>query len=299
MSSQTLREFLTLQLRERKNANPLRLGVLCMANSPCWASSLRNDLEARLFEPHLYMPFSERERIENLFDDDTQFVVHSDCTSREECIELIWADAKAGELDLMLVPQDLLQNAQVITMLKSEDSFGAGFALFHPELLDRPLLVGDIFGSSTPDAKRMEEVTRIGAKLLQKINVETPRAALLTAVETVSDSIPATVIAHTAEELLAAETGFRTQGPLSVDLAISPHAAEKKGVVGDVAGRADLMIGPNQTVALGIVQALTCLCEEAAGTVLTGFDVPIGIPGRGESQEGVILSILFAGVLAG
>jgi phosphotransacetylase len=173
----------------------------------------------------------------------------------------------------------------------------ASFSLLYPETLNRLLMIGDVAipRESTPDSLAI--VVQRGSESLQRLGIEIPRIALLAAVETVNVGLPATVLADQTAARFQGETAFHVQGPLSMDLAVSEHAALKKGVKSEVAGHADLLVAPSMTVARGVQDALVELCEEPAATAMVGGAVPIAIPETWEGPGGVLLSTLFASLL--
>lgn len=174
----------------------------------------------------------------------------------------------------------------------------AAFTLFHPKKLERPLLVGDVFVHAEPDEETLVHVVRLGCQLAGTLGIEHPRAALLAAVEVANPGLPVTMTMQEVARRLEDDEGSSVEGPLSMDLAISPHAAEKKGATGPVAGRADLLVAGNLTVARGVMQAINLLAGEAEGTVLLGNRMPVALPNRGDLERSTILSLTLGAVIA-
>lgn len=302
MKNDSLREMLASHVRElRRNRERLRLGILLPDDDTAFVEALWNHLEAAWFEPTLILREQYSERILASLSDDNQFKLSDGIGEYENVLEDAERLIHENALDLLAIPPGRgWRLAEKLQELDEEliPQSAAGFALLHPALLGRPLLVGDLFSNTGGEPDRLERVSRLGGQLLRSLGIEVPRAALLAAVETVSEGIPATVTAEAAARKLAGEENLAVEGPLSMDLAISPHAAEKKGIAGNVAGHADLLVAPNLTVARGVFHALTCLCEEPSAMVIAGGSVPIAMAGICDGPEGVVLSTLFAGVLA-
>ena len=77
--------------------------------------------------------------------------------------------------------------------------------------------------------------------------VPQPRVAILSAVETVTESIRSTLDAAALCKMAERGqiTGGILDGPLAFDNAVSVEAAKTKGIVSQVAGRADILVVPD------------------------------------------------------
>ncbi|MFH0882609.1 MAG: phosphate acyltransferase [bacterium] len=302
MTDNALQQMLSTQLRElRRKRDPLRLGILLPDDNTIFVEALWTHLEAKWFEPILILRERFSEVIRASLSDDSQFKLSIGTGEKADVQDEAARLIREKKLDLIVLPPgqgwDITERMQRCCGDVLPPGV-AGFALSRPSLLDRPLMLGDLYADTTGGSDRLAQVARLGGELLRSVGVETPRVALLAAVETVSEGIPATVVARETEESLAGSEKLHVQGPLSMDLAISVHAAEKKKVTGEVAGKADLLIGPNLTVSRGVFHAMTCLCEEPSAMVVAGGSIPFALSGKCEGPMGVVLSTLFAGILA-
>ena len=79
------------------------------------------------------------------------------------------------------------------------------------------------------------------------MGIETPKVAILSAVETVTASIPSTLDAAALCKMAdrGQITGGLLDGPLAFDNAVSPDAVQIKGIVSEVAGQADILAVPD------------------------------------------------------
>ena len=114
-----------------------------------------------------------------------------------------------------------------------------------------------------------------------------PRVAILAAVETVSDRLPSTLDAAALCKMAERGqiTGGLLDGPLGFDNAINEAAAVEKGIVSQVAGRADILVVPDLEAGNMLAKQLTFLSgAEAAGVVL-GARVPIILSSRADSAS--------------
>jgi phosphate butyryltransferase len=81
------------------------------------------------------------------------------------------------------------------------------------------------------------------------------------------------------------------EGPLSLDLAIWPEAVAKKGHVGDVAGRADILLCPDIVSANLLAKSTTYFAHRRLAHVIMGASAPVLIPSRSDTPEAKLFSI--------
>jgi len=132
------------------------------------------------------------------------------------------------------------------------------------------------------------------------LGIELPRVAVLCATEKVSASMPHTVDARAlAEAQRRGElTGCVVDGPLSLDLALSAQAAERKGYSSRVAGQADLIVGPTIEASNAVAKTLVIFDGATPGQVVTGARVPLLIPSRADDAEVKLNSVALATLVA-
>lgn len=199
---------------------------------------------------------------------------------------------------LAFAPADARSTWQKISSLDAspfqQGTSAFGIAMMVPEMLNRPLFLTDavVHAEPTP-GDRIAMMPKV-VKALQKLGLIEPRIALLTAVEVASPGLPATMEAQEVAAAFEKQEGWYVQGPLSMDLAVSEHAAKKKKAQGEVPGKADLLAAPNLTVARGVLQALTTLSDTPAASVLLGGPVPTALPDALDGGVGLVRSIALA-----
>jgi phosphate butyryltransferase len=109
--------------------------------------------------------------------------------------------------------------------------------------------------------------------------------AILAAVEVVNPRLQSTVDAAALCKMAdrGQITGGLLDGPLAFDNAVNVAAAAEKGIVSDVAGRADILVVPDLEAGNMLAKELTFLAgAEAAGVVL-GATVPIILTSRADN----------------
>jgi phosphotransacetylase len=92
--------------------------------------------------------------------------------------------------------------------------------------------------------------------------------------------------------------GVIVEGPLSFDVALDAEAAREKGVGGEVAGRANILVGSTVEVSNGIYTALTLLPKARSAGVVVGGSVPLAFPFPSDGVEAAVNSVCLAALLA-
>jgi len=92
--------------------------------------------------------------------------------------------------------------------------------------------------------------------------------------------------------------GCIVDGPLALDNAISIEAAEHKGIKGEVAGRADILLMPNIEAGNVLYKAFTYTAECYLGAILLGAKAPVILTSRADSFESKVNSMALAAMQA-
>lgn len=121
----------------------------------------------------------------------------------------------------------------------------------------------------------------------RRLGIATPRAAILSAAETVSFKMPSTmdaaVIAKMAERKQIA--GCLVDGPLALDNAISLESAHHKGLDNDVVGRADILVAPDIDTGNILGKSIMYFGKVPAGGVILGAGVPVVMLSRSDDRQ--------------
>jgi phosphotransacetylase/acyl dehydratase len=158
------------------------------------------------------------------------------------------------------------------------------FAIDVPEF-PRLLLLTDAAINITPTLEDKASIVQNAIDLAHVLGVTQPRVAILAAVETVNPKMTSTIDAAALCKMAQRGqiTGGVLDGPLALDNAIDAGAARGKGIVSEVAGRADILVVPDIEAGNMLAKQLTFLSgAEAAGIVL-GARVPIILTSRADS----------------
>lgn len=134
------------------------------------------------------------------------------------------------------------------------------------------------------------------------LGVIEPNISLLAAVETITPGMPVSleeaVIAKMSERGQFAK-GVSVDGPLSLDLSLSPAAVAKKNVTSRVAGQADVLVVDSIHVGNLLFKSFITLCGAQSASVIVGAPLPIIITSRSESPENILNSFALAALMVG
>jgi len=93
-------------------------------------------------------------------------------------------------------------------------------------------------------------------------------------------------------------TGAVLDGPLALDNAISPEAAQIKKIESQVAGRANVLVAPDLEAGNMLAKSLTFLAGADAAGIVLGARVPIILTSRADSVLTRLASCAVAALLA-
>ncbi|RPH92882.1 hypothetical protein EHM69_11800, partial [candidate division KSB1 bacterium] len=106
-----------------------------------------------------------------------------------------------------------------------------------------------------------------------------PKVALLSCVESISPGVPSTIW-----EAVLGHMGARGQfgkvkvdGPLALDLAISPQACADKNFKSEIGGQADLIVPPDLNSFASFVDLMHLTGEHQNATVIIGGPCPVAV----------------------
>ncbi len=87
-------------------------------------------------------------------------------------------------------------------------------------------------------------------------------------------------------------------GPLAPDSALSAEAARMNGITSDVAGQADILVGPTMEASLMVLRTLQAVTGCLAAGLILGARVPIIVPARNDPMDVRIASCVLASLLS-
>ncbi|HEX6559420.1 MAG TPA: phosphate acyltransferase [Longimicrobiales bacterium] len=147
-----------------------------------------------------------------------------------------------------------------------------------------------------PNSDALYQIVQNAVDVFHSLGFERPRVALLSATEMVNDAVPTTMLARNVANACQS-LDCEVAGPLALDNALLGSAARLKGIVGDVAGHADILVAPNIEAGNILGKAVKYFGGSSCAHVVAGARVPVLIPSRAENVEDKLNSIAL-GVIA-
>jgi phosphotransacetylase len=173
------------------------------------------------------------------------------------------------------------------------------FAIDAPEY-PRPLFITDAAVNISPTLADKRDIIQNAIELAHSLGIPEPRVAILSAVETVTESIRSTLDAAALCKMAdrGQITGGILDGPLAFDNAVSTEAAKAKGIVSPVAGRADILVVPDLEAGNMLAKQLEYLAEAQMAGIVLGARVPIILTSRADKTLARLGSCAIALLLA-
>jgi phosphotransacetylase/acyl dehydratase len=224
---------------------------------------------------------------------------HSDAAAAEAV-----AMARAGKVEALMkgaLHTDELMRAVVDSThgLRTARRISHVFAIDAPGY-PRPLLVTDAAINIYPTLADKHDIVQNAIELAHALGINRPHVAILSAVETVTESIRSTLDAAALCKMAdrGQITGGILDGPLAFDNAVSEEAAKTKGIVSPVAGRADIFVVPDLEAGNMLAKQLEYLAEAQVAGIVLGARVPIILTSRADKTLARLGSCAIALLLA-
>ncbi|MBT9144211.1 MAG: Phosphate acetyltransferase [candidate division WS2 bacterium] len=166
-------------------------------------------------------------------------------------------------------------------------------AVFEIPALNRLIILSDGGMNVAPTLKEKVEIINNALEVARVLEIETPKVAVLAAVETVSENMPATMEAAILTQMnkRGQIKGCLIDGPLALDGAISREAALHKGITSMVAGEADILLVPDIEAGNILGKSFSYLAQSLMAGVVLGTTKPIILPSRTDPASGKLASI--------
>jgi phosphate acetyltransferase len=216
------------------------------------------------------------------------------------------AAAKAVEL-IRAGRGELLMKGSLHTdeLMREVTASGTGLRterrISHVFVMDVPTYAETLFLTDAavnifPDLDAKRDIVQNAVDLFRAIGLGTPRVAILSAVETVTSKIPATIEAAALCKMAdrGQITGAVLDGPLAFDNAIDPQAARIKGIESAVAGKAQILVVPDLEAGNMLAKNLIYLAKADSAGLVLGARVPIVLTSRADSVRSRMASCAVA-----
>ena len=275
---------------------------------PCDEASLRGAVEAaanKLIVPILVGPEGRiRAAASAAKLDISAFRLVPTAHSHESAARAV-ALVRGGEAK-MLMKGALHTDELLHAVMHADTGLRTGRRLSHVFVLSvpgyaRPLLVTDAAINIAPTLEEKVSIVQNAIDLAHALGIETPRVAVLAAVETVNPAMRSTLDAAALCKMAdrGQITGGFVDGPLAFDNAVSPAAAKEKAIVSPVAGQADILLVPDIEAGNMLVKQMTFIGGADAAGIVLGARVPIVLTSRADNTRARLASCAVATIFAG
>ena len=231
-------------------------------------------------------------------------------------LELIHADGEADAATKAVVeararPRSMLMKGHVHTdslmraVVNRETGLRTGRRLSHIFHMtvpgsDQVLHITDGAVNVAPDADTMIHIINNAVGLARALGTDQPKVAVLSATESALPAMPSSMqAAEVVERAAAGEVeNAIVGGPFAFDNAVSPAAAEMKGIDHPVAGHADILAVPNIETGNAMFKMMAWFMSATAAGVVMGARVPIVLTSRADPPEARLTAAIIAAVVA-
>jgi phosphate acetyltransferase len=205
------------------------------------------------------------------------------------------AMGRAGGVSALM--KGSLHTDELMEAAIAADGLRTGRRMSHVFVLDVPaydrlLLVTDAAVNIAPDLDGKRDIVQNAIELAHALGIEMPLVAILSAAETVSARIPSTVEAAALCKMAdrGQITGGILDGPLAFDNAVSIEAARQKGIVSNVAGRADILVVPDLEAGNILAKQLSYFAGADSAGIVMGARCPIALTSRADPVQSRLAS---------
>ncbi len=217
--------------------------------------------------------------------------------SAQEAVRLV----RSGEASILMkgmLKTSLFQKA----LLDKETGLRTGRILSHVAVLHAPLqnrlvAVSDGGMNIDPDEEAIRQIIINAAGVIMKLGAEKPLVALLAAIEVPNEKMPKTVMF--ADIAAKGIPGLIVEGPVAVDGAMDPESAEIKGMDGEVAGRANVLITPDIACGNIFVKGIMYMTDAEVGGLIAGAAAPVVMLSRSDKARTKLNSLALGVVVSG
>jgi phosphotransacetylase len=278
---------------------------------PCSADALAGAVEAaaaRLIVPVLFGPEAELRQIAAAAKLDLSGCRVVASEGAEDSAAKAAAAAGAGEVQALMkgsLHTDVLLHA----VMQKEAKLRTRRLLSHCAIISaltyaRRIIISDVALNIAPDIDQKRDICQNAIGFARAMGIDTPKVAVLAAVETVSTKMPATldgaILAKMADRRQI--VGGIIDGPLDLDAAVDREAARIKHISSPVAGIADVLIAPNIEAGNMVYKNLAFMADAQTAGLVVGARVPIVLTSRADTAAArrfsAAAAVLYADVLA-
>lgn len=244
--------------------------------------------------------FGKKETVEkNLLDIGADFPV-VDCGTEEESSKLAVKSVVEGKAHIVM--KGLVKTSTLLkAVLDKENGLRTDRLLSHVAVVEVPAINRLIFITDggmviRPTIEQKVQIIQNAVDIAKKLGYEMPKVGVIAAVETVNPDMPETLEAALLAKMndRGQIKGCKIDGPLGIDNALSVYAAEVKGVKGDVAGHADILVVPDIHSGNFLGKSAVYFANGRIAGIIAGAKAPVIVISRADTSDSKFASIALA-----
>ena len=286
-----------------RGLDPIRTAVVYPVDTPSLLGAVEAG-RAKLIVPVLVGPESKiRAAAAQAQLDLTPYEIVSTEHSEAAAMQAV-AMARAGKVEALM--KGALHTDELMRpVVDGDHGLRTARRISHVFAIDAPgypraLFITDAAINIYPTLTDKRDIIQNAIDLVHALGIAEPRVAILSAVETVTETIRSTLDAAALCKMAdrGQITGGILDGPLAFDNAVSVEAAKTKGIISPVAGRADIFVVPDLEAGNMLAKQLEYLAEAQIAGIVLGARVPIILTSRADKTLARLGSCAIALLLA-
>jgi phosphate butyryltransferase len=219
--------------------------------------------------------------------------------SEEEAAQKAVEAVREGKADLLM--KGKVSTAVLLKAVLAEKTvFARGRLLSHLAVLEAP--DGHILGITdggmniSPDLDQKRIILESAVEAFHALGIRLPKVAVLAAMEKENPKIPESMDAGVLSRLQDSGeiSGCIVEGPMALDLAVTPEACRLKNYRGKIQGDANILLAPDISAGNILAKSLVHLGGWQGGGLVVGAGRPIILLSRSDTAEEKYNSILLA-----
>lgn len=292
------------ELKQRLRTLPPVPAVIAAAHDPHTLEAVFAAQQDNLIRPILVGHGAEIQAIARTLGHEVPLQQIVEADGEKDCAQKSVELIRAGRGSLLI--KGMMQTGSLLgAAVDRETGIRRAAVMSHVAILDVPsyhklLYITDGGMVIAPDLEQKRHILKNAVDFCRFLGYEQPKAAALCAVEVVNPHMIETQDAAVLknEALKGAFGSCLVEGPISLDLATDPKAAQIKGYESPVAGDADILLAPSIAAGNLLGKSLYGLAGGMMAGVVLGASVPIVINSRGAAPEEKYDSILICTAMA-
>lgn len=207
----------------------------------------------------------------------------------------------AGHGEVEALMKGSLHTDELMHAVVADKAMATGRRISHCYLFDvavypRPLFITDAAINIFPSLSDKHDICQNAIDFAVAMGVCLPKVAILSAVELVTEKMPATIDAAALCKMAERGqiTGGVLDGPLAFDNAISMEAARIKNIISPVAGQADILLVPDIESGNMLAKQLTFFEGGDGAGIVLGAQLPIILTSRADPASTRLASCAIA-----